>query len=475
MSGALWGLTKKGFRRMELGSAAESRWTGLREVMGMSGPIILGSLSYTLMQFVDQMMVSRLGTDALAAMGSAGVWSYVMGCFIFGIVGCVSTFVSQCCGRGEWEHCARYTWQGIYLSLFTGLLALALWPLSGPLFHAMGHSPEVTRLELTFFRVRLLGYVSTAWVTALAAFFQSIGRPGIPMYVAIAANLLNFVLNYALVFGHFGFPRLGIAGSAVATVLAITTQVLLLQWIFLSKPYHARFHSRQTYALDWVRIRELFRIGFFSGLTIFMDVANWGIFTSFVVGYFGVVALASHNAAIGFMHLCFMPALGVNQGISAIVGQYIGRRDCDTAEARTYTAMKVAITYMFLMGLVFAVLGKPLIYVCFSKEPEVLRLGHALLLLAALFQGFDAINIVCLGALRGAGDTFWVAVITFALAYFFFLPLSMYLAFVMGWAAVGAWVGATAYIIGLSGILFRRFRGGRWRQIQIFSEEVVVS
>jgi MATE family multidrug resistance protein len=458
---------------MEPREREETRWSGLREVMGLSGPIILGSLSYTIMQFVDQVMVAMLGTDALAAVGSAGVWSYVMGCFIFGIVGCVGTFVAQSFGRGDRTDCARYTWQGIYLSAFAGILALALWPLSGPLFRAMGHSAEVTRLELTFFRIRLLGYVSMAWVTALASFFQSVGRPAIPMYVAIAANVLNLALNYLLIFGHLGFPRLGIGGSALATVCAMTFQVIFLQGIFLSRPFHAAFHTRRTWALDPVRIRELFRIGFFAGLTVFMDVANWAIFTSFIVGHFGAVALASHNAAIGFMHLCFMPALGINQGVAVIVGLYIGRNDHAAATARTYTAMKLAMTYMFLMGLVFGVFGKTLIRVFFSTDPEVLALGHTLLILAAVFEAFDAINIVALGALRGAGDTFWVAVLTFAFAYFFFLPLSAGLAFPAGLGAVGAWIGATAYIIGLSGLLFRRFHSNRWREIQIFSEGTV--
>ena len=455
---------------MTLTQSTEGRWTGAREVMSLSGPIILGSLSYTIMQFVDQVIVARLGTDALAAMGSAGIWSYVLGCLILGVVGCASTFVAQCYGRGDLRHCAHYAWQGIYLSSLAGVIAVALWPLSGPLFHAMGHSPEITRLELLYFRVRLLGYVPMAWATALAAFFQAVGRPGIPMYAAIVANLLNFALNIVLVFGYCGFPKLGIAGSALATVIAMVSQVVMLHAVFLSGPLHAQFGSRRAYALDVPRIREIFRIGFFSGLTIFMDVANWGIFTSFVVGSFGAISLASHNAAIAFMHLCFMPALGLNQGIAALVGQYIGRKDHATAAARTYTAMKIAAVYMFGTGLVFAFFGRFLIAACFTNDVEIVALGHTLLILAALFQAFDAINIVSLGALRGAGDTRWVFFLTFGLAYFFFLPLSMFLAFVAHWGAVGAWIGATVYIIGLSGLLFRRFYKGHWRTINIFCE-----
>ena len=456
---------------MESSASEEPRWAGLREVMGMSGPIILGSVSYTVMGFVDTMMVSKLGTATLAAAGSAGIWSYTMGCLIFGVVGCVSTFAAQSLGRGEKQHCARYCWQGVYVSLLAGVLAMALWPLSGPLFRTMGHSADVTQLELVYFRIRLWSYIPIAWTTALAAFFQAVNRPRIPMRVAIEANALNIVLNYVLIFGKLGFPALGIAGAAAATVISMAVQVVLLQWIFLSKPLDAEFGTRTTFAPDLVRMAELLRIGLPAGLSLFLDVANWSLFTSHIVGRFGAAALAAHNAAIQFMHVAFMPALGLNQGIAAIVGQHMGRGDIPRAKARTYTATKIAIGYMVLVGVVFALFGQGLIRTCFSTEPDVVALGHVLLVMAAVFQGFDAINIVCFGALRGAGDTRWPLYAVVIGAYLGFLPLALLLAFVAGWGAIGAWIGATVYIIGLSGVVFRRFRGERWRHIRIFSEK----
>jgi MATE family multidrug resistance protein len=267
---------------------------------------------------------------------------------------------------------------------------------------------------------------------------------------------------------------MGIAGSATATVIAQCAQVVLLQWLFMTGNIQRQYKTRAAWRLSLPRMWELVRIGAFSGFTIFLDVANWAVFTSFVVGHFGTVSLAAHNAAIGFMHFCFMPALGINQGISVIVGQYIGRRDFDTAVARTYTALRIAMVYMFCTGVIFAVFGRSLIHFVFRiDDPGVLSLGHKLLIMASVFQAFDAINIAILGALRGAGDTRWIAMIIFVGCYLFFLPISLALAFGAGWGAVGAWVGATIYIIGLSLVLLMRFRGGRWRHIQIFLEPPV--
>lgn len=452
-------------------NSPETRWSGAREVMGMSGPIILGSLSYTIMLFIDNVMVARLGTSALAAIGSAGLWSYILGCFIFGAVGCVSTFVSQSLGRGATKNCSVYAWHGIYVAQGAIIVALVLWPVSGAMFRLMPHPPEVIRLEILYFQARLPGYVMMAMVVALASFFQGIGRPSVPMLVAIVANIANVGLNYLLIFGKLGFPRWGIAGAGIATVLAMTMQVIMLFGVFLSKPLDDRFETRRSYGFSLQRARDLVRIGVPSGFMIFMDVFNWGIFSTLVVGYFGAVALASHNAAISFAHLCFMPALGLNQGIAAIVGYYIGKERIDRAYSRTYTAMKIGGIYMFAAGLVFAVFGGYLIDVFFSDDPGVIRLGHILLIFSAAFQAFDAINIVASGALRGAGDTRWMAVATFMLAYFVFLPTSMMLAFMAGWGAIGAWAGATFYIIILSGILFTRFKRGEWQHIRIFAEE----
>ena len=118
----------------------------MREVLAMAGPVVLGAMSFTAMQFVDQYMVSWLGVEALAAIGSAGIWAYTLGVFFLGLSACVSTFVSQSLGRGDKANCAHYAWQGIYISFAAGSVTLLMWPIADSMFGFMGHSPEVTRL-----------------------------------------------------------------------------------------------------------------------------------------------------------------------------------------------------------------------------------------------------------------------------------------------------------------------------------------
>ncbi|MFH1516431.1 MAG: MATE family efflux transporter, partial [Pseudomonadota bacterium] len=264
---------------------------------------------------------------------------------------------------------------------------------------------------------------------------------------------------------------LELAGAAIATVLSQFLQLAILHGVFVNRHYQRAYGTRKAWHFDTRRIGELIRIGLPNGASMFLDIANWSIFTSFVVGHFGDAQLAAHNVAISFMHVCFMPAVAINQGIAAIVGQWIGRNDIPRAKARTFTAIKIAMAYMTVMGLVFAIFGGHLIRAVFSEDPVVVGLGHKLLILAAFFQAFDSVNIICMGALRGAGDTRYMMWLMLVMAYVFFLPLACVLAFAAGGQAFGAWIAATIYITVLSGLLLRRFQGERWRDIRIFSEE----
>jgi len=453
----------------------ESRWAGLREVSRMAWPIMLGNLSFVFMDFVDKYIVSSLDRGLtepihLAAIGSAGLWAYVLGIFFVGVASCVSTFVSQSLGRGERENCSRYAWQGMYVSLLTGVAIVACLPLARPFFERMGHSPEVTELELTYFRIRILGFVMVATEVALASFFQAIGRAVLPMTSTIAANVVNVVLAYTLVLGHFGAPKLGIAGAAIATFLALTFQVLMLLAFFLSSRVNRDYGSRAGWRFDSRKAAELFRIGWPSGLSSFMDVAAWGIFTSFIIGGFGAVQLAAHTGAINFMHVCFLPAMGLGMATTPIVGQWLGRGNYEMARRRALTAVKIGIVIMSSVGIVLAVYGQQLMRL-FSDDPEVIRMGGILLILAAIFAGFDAINIVLMGALRGAGDTRWVMVTLFIGAWLVNLPLALLFSRGFSLGAVGAWYGTTIYVILLSGAFYWRFHRGEWRHINIFSTE----
>ena len=437
----------------------------------MAWPLTLGSVSFAIMDFTDKYFVAQLGPSELAAVGSAGLWTYTLGVFFVHLAACVSTFVSQSLGRQRKEDCASYAWQGIYVSISAGAFAVLLWPIVPTLFTLMGHATDVTRLETEYMQIRLLGFLFIAWQTALASFFTAIGRPVIPMCVSVFADMLNLLLAWSLVFGHLGFPRLEIAGAAWATVASLTVQTLVLQMIFMSKPLHEEYGTRQAYRPNAVRLRELLRIGWPSGVTSFLDWAAGALITSAIIGGGGrTVHLAAHTAAVSFMHLSSLPVMGLGQATTAITGRWIGAGETGIAKARAYTAMRLGMGFMAVSGLVSVVLGKQLMSLM-TSDPEVIRLGRVVLICGAVFATFDAISMVLAGALRGAGDTRWTMWIQLLGSFFVLLPVAYFFARVLDWGVTGAWMGGTLYVVLLSLVILRRFHGERWKHIVIFEED----
>jgi Na+-driven multidrug efflux pump len=203
---------------------------------------------------------------------------------------------------------------------------------------------------------------------------------------------------------------------------------------------------------------------------MFLDIATWGIFISFVIGYFGDVALAATNAAVAIMYISFVPAIALNQAIAPIVGKWIGCGDIPRAKARTFTALKIGGGYMLMMGTIFAIFGGGIIGL-FTEDPDVISMGWKILMLAAFYQLSDSTGIIVAGALRGAGDTRFVMWATVATSYGFFLPMATFLALVFPGGPFWAWVGAAIYIVVLGMLMLWRFNGERWKHIQIFVDD----
>jgi MATE family multidrug resistance protein len=447
----------------------ESQMAVLRDVLRIALPMIVATSSATIMQFVDALMVSRVGAEETTAVVPAGISVFVFMAFLIGILSCTSTFVGQCFGAGNNADCARYAWQGVYIAVVSGFVVTLLWPAAPHIFAAFGHGAEVQKLEVAYFRIRLLSVAGLAMSVALSGFFQAVSHPRIPMIVAVFSNLLNFVLDYVLIFGKLGFDPMGIRGAATATVIASSVQGLAMLAIFLGPTFNKKFSSRGMARWDWHRMGRLFSIGWAAGVNFSLDVASWSVFTSLVIGRLGDTPLEASNIALQIIHLSFMPTVGISIGLTALVGQWIGRRDIAAAKRRTYVALKLGMGYMLMMAVFFFLFRERLISL-FRTDPEVVRIGSTILIVAAVCQIFDAISIVMRGALKGAGDTRWVAIFTVGYAWLVFVPTSYLFAFRLDLGAPGAWVGAALYIFCLGVTLLWRFHSEKWLKIDIFGE-----
>jgi len=448
--------------------------TSIGHMLKLAGPMIVTNISFTLMQFVDRFMVSRLGTDALAAVLPAGFVSFLPASFAIGVSTSINTFVSQSLGRGNLRDCSAYCWQGIYMGIVYALAAVAvLWPGAPFIFRLMGHPASVISMEVTYLRILLYSQVFAMVVWCSSQFFMGVHRPVITMYAAAIGHIVNITANYVLIFGKFGFPAMGIAGAGWGTFMGISVGAGIRAYAFLNGNISRRFESRLSGQIDFSKMRELLRIGIPAGFGMLINVAFWGVCLFWLVGLFGREPLAATSAVFSCIHISVMPIVGIGTALTAATGKAIGNGRNDLATKQTEVCLKIAVIYMGMAGICFFVFRNAIMHF-WSSDPKVISVGMNILICAAIFQVFDAATITYTGALRGAGDTKWLAIIS-ASGALVILGLGGYtlvrLAPQLG--AVGPWIACTVNII-VVGLANRwRFKSRRWTRINIFAPGAV--
>jgi multidrug resistance protein, MATE family len=459
----------------------------VREVWSLAWPTVVTMLSYTLMQFVDAVMVAQVGPVEVAAQGNGGVWSWAIVVMLIGVLSLVNTFVSQAVGAGRPHEVARYAWAGVWLAAIAW--AAVLLPVSFAMpwvFAQMGHGERVTELETSYAQVMMRGGLAVALGKAMSNFFFGIQRPRVITVAAIAGNAVNLVLNYVLIFGRDGLPSLGlpgvpgvepmgVTGAAVATVIGTAAETAIPMAVFLGRRIDAEFGIRRAWRPDLDAIRDLVRLGMPAALQSGSELVTWAIFMTVLVGKFGDVALSAGWSTLRYVHVSFMPAYGFGIAITSLVGKHIGAGRHDLAADRARVGLLMTVGYMAACGLLILAFREPMLSV-FARGPntppevadEVIAIGKTLMVAAALFQVFDAAGIVFASALRGAGDTFWPGVLTVVLSWALIVGGGWALVeFAPGLGPLGPWIGASAYIVALGVLLGVRWQRGAWRSIQV--------
>ncbi len=443
----------------------EHKKGGYAEVWHIAYPAVLTMLSQTVMTFVDAIMVGHLGPTELAAVGLSGTLTWGLFSFFNGVVNGVNTFVAQDYGARRFDGIGRMTWQGVYFAFISGAILIFLSRFNIEFMKLLGPADDVQRIGASYLGIRLWGGVFIVLYMCFSAFLRGIGDTRTPLKIVIFINILNVVGDYALIFGKWGFPRLGTDGAAYATVGASAVGALIFFLVFLSGRSDRMFSARRGWRVSFGLMARLSRVGLPMGLQWVLDMASFIVFSA-LIGRIGTIELAASTAGLRLMHLSFMPVFGVSIAATTLVGQYIGSKEIPSATRSGYTAIKISMFYAGLMALLFLVIPRQLVMMI-NQDPEVVNLGSAILRVAAIFLLFDSMGIASNGSLRGAGDTRWVMYVGVGFAWFIFVPLAYLGAIALKGGAVGAWAGATIYIIALGLTYFFRFRTGKWKSIKI--------
>lgn len=448
-----------------LPARVESKAGGLRELLGLALPIVLTNLSATLMMTVDAAMVGRLGATELGAVGYGGIWYWTALSLFTGTTSGVQTFVAQAYGAGDSRACGAWAWQGFYAVVPLAVVGMALFAWGfGPLLQLLAPAPALQPLATDYVHARVFGIAGfgTAWV--LAGFFRGVGDTRTPLYAMVAANLVNLVFNYGLIFGRLGMPMWGVYGAGCATAIAEWVYAGILCAVFWRRTIAASYDTgwRQP---DGTAIRRFLRTSAPIGGQWTLDMLAFAGFST-LIARMGAAEMAASQALLNLMHLSFMQVVGISIAVSTMVGRYVGARDLEAAERSHDIGVRVGLLWSVAVGLLFLALPDLCLRI-YTNDATVLGLGGPLLAIGAVFQVCDALGVLSGGALRGAGDTRWPFAVQTALAWALFLPVSYVAAFVLDGGLTGAWLGSLVYIAVLGVALRWRFRSGVWKIVRI--------
>ncbi|MBI1390206.1 MAG: MATE family efflux transporter [bacterium] len=450
---------------------------GFREFFALAYPLVISHLSMALMHFVDRLFLSWSGAEEIAAALPAGILAFTLLAFFIGVSEFANSLVAQYHGANREEEASRAVWQGAIFALAAGVLCNAVTPWMLAILNHSGHSPRVIELEKLYFVWFWRGGFLLILNGALSSFYSGRGETRIVMYVNLAANCCNAFLDYALIFGAWGFPQWGIAGAAIATITA-SAMISLIYIVLIFSPANRRIR-RSWIALrfDGAMMTRLIRFGAPSGFQMMMDVGAFTVFV-FMLGRLGDLELAASNIVVTLNMLAFFPMLGAGIATGSLVGRYIGRNRRDIAEKSAYTALMTVETYMIVCALVYFLFPGVLIRLFLMETPAdgaayaaIYQYGTKILMFVAIYQVFDAMIITFSGALRGAGDTFFSMWISVFCVWLIFVPGEYFILVWLERGVMTAWGWATVYIALIGVIFMLRFRHGYWKTIELIQPE----
>lgn len=451
-----------------------NRWrceSGYRDVLKLAIPLILSTSACAIQHFVDRMFLSWYSAESIAAAMPAGMLNFTIMCLFLGTAGYVSTFVAQYHGAGIKKRIGPAIWQGIYVALIGGIVHLILIPLAGKIFCFVGHEPLVQEYEVTYFKILCLGAAPAIASSAMSGFFSGRGKAWPIMWINFSATCVNLILDYALIFGNWGFPELGIKGAAIATV-ASGYFSFIVYLVLLSRRSHDRnFHTLRGFKLDRSLFLRLMRFGFPNGVQFFLDIAG---FTTFllIMGRLGITSLAATNIAFNINNLAFLPMIGFGISVSVLVGQHLGNNRPDLAKRSVYSGFHITFLYMSSMALAYLLFPDIFIIPFASKaNPEtfepIRKTTLILLRFVAVYSIFDTFNIIFSAAIKGAGDTRFVVFTIVILSSLVLVIPSYVVLIILHKGIFFGWTIVTTYIILLGLVFFIRFLGGKWKSMRV--------
>lgn len=427
-----------------------------RPTLALALPIMAGMVSQMLMGLADAVMVGRVGVVPLAAASFVSAIAHLPLVFGMGLLSCIAVLASQAYGARRPAEAGEVLRHGLVLSAVAGVCAALSLSAVVPFLGRLGQPPEVVAASRNYLLLFGGSLLPALLAHGCKQFSDALKHPWVPTFVMLGSVLLNVLLNWVLIYGHWGAPALGLDGAGWATLGARSAMALVLVGYVLRAPALQKYQPhRWRTAFSRARFQRMIRLGWPVGAQHFFEVSAFA-FAAIMMGWISAEAIAAHQIAITCSAITFMSALGIGAAAGIRVGHAYGAGQFARMRWIGFGAVALAAALMAAFGVVFALAGKPIAAV-FIASPAVVNLTAQLLIVAAVFQVADGIQVASISALRGLADVRVPAMIAVLAYWVLAVPLGSALAFPGQLGAVGIWIGLAVGLGAAAGGLAWRF------------------
>ena len=437
-----------------------------RKIRRLAYPIILSSLSLTLLNVVDTAMVGRLCPAALAATGLGGLVFLA----IIGAIGSIRQSTQALVARRYGEAGMAGCGQVLDNSLAIGFVLGIIFTISSPwlahlLSPLLSGDSEVIRLLEVYIEYRFLGALFFLSAAVFEGFFNGIGRTRVRMRYGIIVTASNILLDYLLIFGKFGLPRLEVSGAAIASTIALMLGAVYYLSLIMSKECRSRYRHLHLPNINLSRIGKVARLSLPLIVQSFGSIGGFLVFF-WLIGRIGTIELAASNIIVSVIGVSFIFSQAIGVAASILVGQNMGAEKFKEAESSVREAVKMGMVAMGVTGIVLMLFPSQILGI-FTSSEEVILMGSAPLVMMGAAGILGAIGIIPRFALIGAGNMRFVMLAEIGITCLIYLPSAYLFGIYLGWGMMGAWLGEVSYRVAIALVMAGKWKGGDWKEIRI--------
>ena len=449
----------------------------MREMIDIAMPIVVSQACYTVMIFTDRLFLSRLGPHMMNATMGGGLTMFMMTTFFLGLTSYTTALVAQYLGSGNKKNCALAVNQALIVAFLAAPVVIACKPLAHALFEFMGISQEQLVPQKLYFNILLNAAFIVLLSNCFSSFFSGIGKTKTVLLAAATAMTVNICLNYVLIFGKLGMPAMGIRGAAYGTIIGSISALMVFLISYLSKKNRTEYSIFQTRFFSWPIMRKLLVFGSPPGIEMFLNLLAFNCMV-LIFHSMGLVAATAATIVFNWDLVAFLPLIGLEIAVTSLVGRYMGAGVPDVAEKSVRSGLRLGMMYSAIILVLFVFVPGFLVDVFKPAGPQEIfvaarPLAVFMVRMASLYVLVEAVIFVYIGALRGAGDTFW-AMCYSVILHWILVPVIFLMLKTYGMSTESGWTALVVIFMLSSSVIYWRYKKGKWKTIKVVQETPIM-